>query len=177
MTEYDQLLKTYRSDHEEIEETVAHLYKLAMADGVFDLVEKWMILDLIKRYAPHHTFHEGLFAQSRKKFNARVIHHPRHMLVYMIMLAYCDGKLSGEEWQQIQETAHILSMDDAYLDTLHSIVKHKIYNTILRQVYAIKINSNARARFLSDVREVFNLPRDAAAYEESVVRDGLTKGR
>ena len=175
MTEYDQLLKTYCSDNEEIEETVLHLYKLAMADGVFDAVEKWIILDLIKRYAPHHTYNEGVFTKTGKEFNARVINHPKHMLIYMIMLAYCDGNLSGEEWQQIKETAHLFSINDTHLDSLHSIVKRKIYNTILRQVYAIKMKNNTRERFLSDVREVFDLSRDVAEFEECAVRDGLTK--
>ncbi|MGA1867508.1 MAG: hypothetical protein ACMUJM_03065 [bacterium] len=157
MTEYDQILSNSHYDAKEAEVILVQLLKLAEADGVFDESEKMMIRGLIKKHEFRYSHFDDILSDKNKELDFSVVRHPEHMILYMIMLAYCDGKLSDEEWIQIKEIAYIMAIDDNRLDQLHTIVRHKLYTTILGQLSMLKVQHEIKTRFLSEVKNCLSL--------------------
>ncbi|MGA1869489.1 MAG: hypothetical protein ACMUJM_13200 [bacterium] len=167
MTEYDSIIREIcRIDKEEAEVMLVQLLRLAHADGIFDDAEKNMIQRIMKKYNGSQNFYE-ILTKSDDELDISLITHTEHMLLYMIMLAYIDGKLSHEEWLQIKETAESVQIDHNRLDELYLIVKRKLYNTMLRQIYSIDIESTIREKFLNNIKEYLNLPDEYAEIEEN----------
>jgi uncharacterized tellurite resistance protein B-like protein len=176
MTTYDAIIKEICcADKEEREVIFIQLLRLAKADGIFDDAEKNMILRLMRNYEPSQNYFYKLLASTDEEFDISVVNHTDHMLLYMIMLAYIDGMLSKEEWHQIKKTAESVKIDHNRLSELYLIVKRKLYNTMLRQIYSARMNNDMREKFLSDVREYLNLPDEYAALEENSVTARLGK--
>ena len=159
MNEYDQIIKKSHYDPKEAEVILIQLLKLAEADGIFDESEKMLIRGLIKKHSYSYSHIDELLPEKDKELDFSAVRHPEHMLLYMIMLAYCDGKLSEEEWIQIKETAYIMAIDDKRLEQLHIIVRQKLYSTLFNQLSTSKVKKEIKRQFLSEVKNCLSLSK------------------
>ena len=173
ITYFDSILKKIvYFKKEEAEETFSQLIKLAKSDGVFDDAEKCIILDLINNYKSHN-FKGLLTKEIKKELNVKVVKHPAYLLLYMIILAYIDGHICQAEWNTIEKTAKLIKVGDKKLNKLHTIVKRKVFNTMVYHIYSTKIDKKTRIFFLLDITKYLNLSEEIAAKEEESVRNKI----
>ena len=109
---------------------------------------------------------EKVFIKNDKKFNWTIIENPENMLSDMIMLAYCDKKLSGDERLHLKEIATLFRINNNQFHRLHILSKQQLYNIILSQVHEIKIRDNIREKFLYDMRRTLDFSKDLVEHKK-----------
>ena len=173
MTDYDRIIQTAQVSEEEMPILISCLTHVANADSVFSLEERAFLSGIIESFADNPEIARAFLDSDVSLPESIGLNCPEVAVLLSYMLAYTDGCFSDPEVRAIKSLTTRLGVSDERCADLHLLVKKKIYNMVLFNVYEDMQKTEDEQRLLDELRATLNLSVEDANEEEKRVRKEL----
>lgn len=166
MTDYDRIVQTAQFSDEELPVLINCLAYVANADGVFSSEEHAFLCGIVESFTDSPELAEAFVDSAVSLPESVNISHPEVAVLLSYMLAYIDGCFSKHEAQAIESLTSRLGVSNERCSELHLLVKKKLYNMVLFNIYEDMQKTADEQKLLDELRAVLNIGEEDANEEE-----------